>query len=133
MENVRRLSGFKVQIIDLFLSDAALQFSSPRFLHLELCSQDLLGFYFDAEKNRYFPIKGPIPSSSHNSSSASTSYSSIQVQSDTVALEYNEWKDYLTVLSFVPSDEWTLCFANVKGLCVPNYGCALPMPSSGDY
>ncbi|KAI8003632.1 3-phosphoinositide-dependent protein kinase 1 [Camellia lanceoleosa] len=32
-------SGFKVLIIDLFLSDAALQFSSPRFLHLELCSQ----------------------------------------------------------------------------------------------
>ncbi|CAL5389238.1 unnamed protein product [Camellia sinensis] len=45
--------------------------------------KDLLGFYFDAEKNRYFPIKGPIPGSSRNSSSASTSYSSIQVQSDT--------------------------------------------------
>ncbi|CAL5346632.1 unnamed protein product [Camellia sinensis] len=38
--------------------------------------QDLPGFYFDAEKNRYFPIKGPIPGSSRNSSSASTSYSS---------------------------------------------------------
>ncbi|KAI8002369.1 hypothetical protein LOK49_LG08G01369 [Camellia lanceoleosa] len=33
------ISGFKVLIIDLFLSDDALQFSSPRFLHLELCSQ----------------------------------------------------------------------------------------------
>ncbi|KAI7990614.1 Histone-lysine N-methyltransferase ATX2 [Camellia lanceoleosa] len=33
-------SGFKVLIIDLFLSDAALQFSSPRFLHLKLCLQD---------------------------------------------------------------------------------------------
>ncbi|CAL5365393.1 unnamed protein product [Camellia sinensis] len=42
---------------------------------------DLPGFYFDAEKNRYFAIKGPIPGSSRNSSSASTSYSSIQVQS----------------------------------------------------
>ncbi|KAI8000132.1 DDB1- and CUL4-associated factor 4 [Camellia lanceoleosa] len=38
--------------------------------------QDLPGFYFDAEKNRYFPIKGPIPGSSRNTSSASTSYSS---------------------------------------------------------
>ncbi|XP_058197752.1 uncharacterized protein LOC131313454 isoform X2 [Rhododendron vialii] len=35
--------------------------------------QDLPGFYFDAEKNRYFPIKGPIPGSSRNSSPASTS------------------------------------------------------------
>ncbi|XP_057511757.1 uncharacterized protein LOC130793907 [Actinidia eriantha] len=37
--------------------------------------QDLPGYYFDAEKNRYFPIKGPIPGSSHNSSPASTSTS----------------------------------------------------------
>ncbi|KAF5956294.1 hypothetical protein HYC85_003519 [Camellia sinensis] len=36
-------------------------------------------------------------------------------------------------MAVLPSDEWTLCFANVKGLCLPNYGCALPMPSSGDY
>lgn len=35
--------------------------------------QDLPGFYFDAEKNRYFPIKGPIPGSSRNSTSASSS------------------------------------------------------------
>lgn len=36
--------------------------------------QDLPGFYYDAEKNRYFPIKSPIPgSSSRNTSSASTS------------------------------------------------------------
>ncbi|KAK3023864.1 hypothetical protein RJ639_043995 [Escallonia herrerae] len=35
---------------------------------------DLPGFYYDEEKNRYFPIKGPIPgSSSRPSSSASTS------------------------------------------------------------
>lgn len=26
--------------------------------------QDLPGFYYDAEKNRYFPIKGPIPGTS---------------------------------------------------------------------
>ncbi|KAL6992111.1 hypothetical protein U1Q18_010218, partial [Sarracenia purpurea var. burkii] len=38
--------------------------------------QDLPGFYFDADKNRYFPIKGPIPGSYRNSSSASTSSSS---------------------------------------------------------
>lgn len=31
---------------------------------------DLPGFYYDAEKNRYFPIKGPIPGSSRASSSA---------------------------------------------------------------
>ncbi|KAA8537168.1 hypothetical protein F0562_029605 [Nyssa sinensis] len=30
--------------------------------------QDLPGFYYDAEKNRYFPIKGPIPGSSRSSS-----------------------------------------------------------------
>ncbi|KAF5942178.1 hypothetical protein HYC85_019820 [Camellia sinensis] len=42
---------------------------------------DLPGFYFDAEKNGYFPIKGPILGSSRNSSSASTSYSAIQVES----------------------------------------------------
>ncbi|XP_021982609.1 uncharacterized protein LOC110878576 isoform X1 [Helianthus annuus] len=37
--------------------------------------QDLPGFYYDAEKNRYFPLKSPIPgsSSSRPSSSASTS------------------------------------------------------------
>ncbi|CAL5387395.1 unnamed protein product [Camellia sinensis] len=51
--------------------------------------KDLLGFYFDAEKNRYFPIKGPIPGSSRNSSSASTSYSSIQVQSEWQCREAN--------------------------------------------
>ena len=31
---------------------------------------DLPGFYFDKEKNRYFPIKGPIPDSSRSSSVA---------------------------------------------------------------
>ncbi|CAH1446883.1 unnamed protein product [Lactuca virosa] len=36
--------------------------------------QDLPGFYYDAEKNIYFPVKSPIPgSSSRNNSSASTS------------------------------------------------------------
>ncbi|XP_059437326.1 uncharacterized protein LOC132170380 isoform X1 [Corylus avellana] len=35
--------------------------------------QDLPGFYYDAEKNRYFPIKGPIPGSSRASSSSSSS------------------------------------------------------------
>ncbi|KAK9067444.1 hypothetical protein SSX86_014773 [Deinandra increscens subsp. villosa] len=36
--------------------------------------RDLPGFYYDAEKNRYFPLKSPIPgASSRNSSSASTS------------------------------------------------------------
>ncbi|XLR61226.1 hypothetical protein S83_011898 [Arachis hypogaea] len=32
---------------------------------------DLPGFYYDPEKNRYFPIKGPIPGSSRSSSSSS--------------------------------------------------------------
>ena len=31
---------------------------------------DLPGFYFDKEKNRYFPIKGPMPGSSRSSSVA---------------------------------------------------------------
>lgn len=31
--------------------------------------QELPGFYYDAEKNRYFPLKGPIPGSSRASSS----------------------------------------------------------------
>ncbi|GMY35078.1 ddb1- and cul4-associated factor 4 [Fagus crenata] len=35
--------------------------------------QDLPGFYYDKEKNRYFPIKGPIPGSSRSSSSTSAS------------------------------------------------------------
>ncbi|CAK9187551.1 unnamed protein product [Ilex paraguariensis] len=34
--------------------------------------QELPGFYYDAEKNRYFPIKGPIPGSSRYSSSSAT-------------------------------------------------------------
>ncbi|XP_048140811.1 LOW QUALITY PROTEIN: uncharacterized protein LOC115755387 [Rhodamnia argentea] len=39
--------------------------------------QELPGFYFDAEKNRYFPIKGPIPGSkSKPSSSGASSISS---------------------------------------------------------
>ncbi|KAI4332093.1 hypothetical protein L6164_017030 [Bauhinia variegata] len=33
--------------------------------------QELPGFYFDEEKNRYFPIKGPIPGSARSSSSKS--------------------------------------------------------------
>ncbi|KAK9268072.1 hypothetical protein L1049_010511 [Liquidambar formosana] len=33
--------------------------------------QELPGFYYDAEKNRYFPIKGPIPGSKRTSSSSS--------------------------------------------------------------
>ncbi|KAG9439293.1 hypothetical protein H6P81_019458 [Aristolochia fimbriata] len=32
--------------------------------------QDLPGFYFDKEKNRYFPIKGPIPGSKPNGTSS---------------------------------------------------------------
>lgn len=28
-----------------------------------LCFAELPGFYFDSEKNRYFPIRGPIPGS----------------------------------------------------------------------
>eukprot|EP00268_Persea_americana_P038848 TRINITY_DN38507_c0_g1_i6.p1 TRINITY_DN38507_c0_g1~~TRINITY_DN38507_c0_g1_i6.p1 ORF type:complete len:285 (-),score=39.59 TRINITY_DN38507_c0_g1_i6:1093-1947(-) len=31
--------------------------------------QDLPGFYYDAEKNRYFPIKGPIPGTKRNTAS----------------------------------------------------------------
>lgn len=31
--------------------------------------QELPGFYYDKEKNRYFPLKGPIPGSSRSSSS----------------------------------------------------------------
>ncbi|KAF5959131.1 hypothetical protein HYC85_000340 [Camellia sinensis] len=38
--------------------------------------------YVGVDLPGYFPIKGPFPGSSRNSSSASTSYSSIQVQSD---------------------------------------------------
>ncbi|XP_052203220.1 uncharacterized protein LOC127808690 isoform X2 [Diospyros lotus] len=34
--------------------------------------QDLPGLYFDADKNRYFPIRGPIPGSARNSSSAAS-------------------------------------------------------------
>lgn len=34
--------------------------------------QDLPGFYYDAEKNRYFPIKGPIPGSARSSCSSSS-------------------------------------------------------------
>ncbi|KAK7289979.1 hypothetical protein RIF29_04062 [Crotalaria pallida] len=33
--------------------------------------RELPGFYYDVEKNRYFPIKGPIPGSSRSSSSSS--------------------------------------------------------------
>ncbi|GAB2281746.1 hypothetical protein Dimus_016315 [Dionaea muscipula] len=32
--------------------------------------QDLPGFYYDPEKNRYFPIKGPVPGSSRKSAPA---------------------------------------------------------------
>nr|POF01773.1 hypothetical protein CFP56_06159 [Quercus suber] len=32
--------------------------------------QHLPGFYYDKEKNHYFPIKGPIPSASRSSSVA---------------------------------------------------------------
>lgn len=34
---------------------------------------ELPGFYYDKEKNRYFPLKGPIPGSSRSSSSSSSS------------------------------------------------------------
>ncbi|XP_059654087.1 uncharacterized protein LOC132300849 [Cornus florida] len=42
--------------------------------------QDLPGFYYDAEKNRYFPIKGPIPGSSRNSASLPTAQDTISKQ-----------------------------------------------------
>ncbi|KAL8101446.1 hypothetical protein AgCh_033370 [Apium graveolens] len=35
--------------------------------------QELPGFYYDAEKNRYFPVKGPIPGSSRINNSPSSS------------------------------------------------------------
>lgn len=38
--------------------------------------QELPGYYFDAEKNRYFPIKGPIPGSKSKPPSSSSSSSS---------------------------------------------------------
>lgn len=37
---------------------------------------DLPGFYYDAEKNRYFPIKGPIPGSKRTASAALATCSS---------------------------------------------------------
>ncbi|PON42881.1 Guanine nucleotide-binding protein, beta subunit [Parasponia andersonii] len=39
--------------------------------------QDLPGFYYDVEKNRYFPIKGPIPGSARASSSAASKPSKV--------------------------------------------------------
>ncbi|KAI7755301.1 hypothetical protein M8C21_007101, partial [Ambrosia artemisiifolia] len=51
-----------------------LQLNSFILLAVNKMPQDLPGFYYDAEKNRYFPLKSPIPgSSSRNTSSASTS------------------------------------------------------------
>nr|DAD44103.1 TPA_asm: hypothetical protein HUJ06_002333 [Nelumbo nucifera] len=43
--------------------------------------QELPGFYYDPEKNRYFPIKGPIPGSSRYPSSSSTTISNSQIPS----------------------------------------------------
>ncbi|KAJ4975214.1 hypothetical protein NE237_000320 [Protea cynaroides] len=40
--------------------------------------QELPGFYYDPEKNRYFPTKGPIPGCTRNSSAAAASSSNIQ-------------------------------------------------------
>lgn len=36
---------------------------------------ELPGYYYDAEKNRYFPLKGPIPGSSRKRKSSSSSSS----------------------------------------------------------
>ncbi|ESR61823.1 hypothetical protein CICLE_v10015389mg [Citrus x clementina] len=37
---------------------------------MQIKEAQLPGFYYDAEKNRYFPIKGPIPGTSRSSSTA---------------------------------------------------------------
>ncbi|KAJ4836440.1 hypothetical protein Tsubulata_045152 [Turnera subulata] len=42
--------------------------------------KELPGFYYDAEKNRYFPLKGPIPGSASASSRASSSSSAANAQ-----------------------------------------------------
>lgn len=49
---------------------------------------DLPGFYYDKEKNRYFPIKGPIPGSSRSSSSTSASAQEPTPKSTTVCYFY---------------------------------------------
>ncbi|XP_078177066.1 transducin/WD40 repeat-like superfamily protein [Carex rostrata] len=43
--------------------------------------KDLPGFYYDAEKNRYFPIKGPIPGSKRTASAALATCSSSSKES----------------------------------------------------
>lgn len=41
--------------------------------------QDLPGFYYDPDKNRYFPIKGPIPGSTHRPKPAPPSQNSVSL------------------------------------------------------
>lgn len=43
--------------------------------------QELPGFYYDPEKNRYFPVKGPIPGSSRKSASQNPPSQAIKAQS----------------------------------------------------
>ncbi|KAM7530330.1 hypothetical protein LguiB_033740 [Lonicera macranthoides] len=51
--------------------------------------QDLPGFYYDAEKNRYFPIKGPIPGSSHRNNGSSSSLSTAKKSATELSQESN--------------------------------------------
>ncbi|KAF3333409.1 hypothetical protein FCM35_KLT01100 [Carex littledalei] len=55
---------------------SCLSLSRVRSFSLSGAAQDLPGFYYDAEKNRYFPIKGPIPGSKRTASAALATCSS---------------------------------------------------------
>nr|CAD1840939.1 unnamed protein product [Ananas comosus var. bracteatus] len=59
-------------------------------------SLDLPGFYFDPEKNRYFPVKGPIPGSkrplSSSSSSSDPSSSSRDAPDQKNQVQLTRWK-----------------------------------------
>ncbi|KAM1266342.1 hypothetical protein ACFX2J_035920 [Malus domestica] len=50
-------------------------FSQNTDQNMNSASSDLPGFYYDTEKNRYFPIKGPIPGSRRMTAPASSSAS----------------------------------------------------------
>lgn len=77
---------------------------------------DLPGFYYDAQKNRYFPLKGPIPGCSRTSSSSSSAPHHKRVSNSTPKVNSCSKAD-LTVKLIQARELYGDVIASSKGKC----------------
>ncbi|XP_022146543.1 uncharacterized protein LOC111015736 isoform X2 [Momordica charantia] len=74
---------------------------------------DLPGYYYDAQKNRYFPLKGPIPGASRTSSSSSSAHDHKRISKSTPRV-YSCSKADLRTVKLIQDRE---LYGDVKGKC----------------